>query len=397
MSGKKNNATKLARREAEKANPLHWELEWINKITPAIQEFANQSVRLRFKRDVVAEDRANWTWGSDVDIENELRRVVVTEWFVPIVNGKPVVYLEDGSLNPNMVAHKFILRYDHLRAAAQMASQKGTAPNIGRYYLPEVTVVPGAKGWEANFEVNELRAKEIVRKALDRLDDYKLDLVKEFGEESDAGKYIGLTLVYNDEDNLLQLVTHSKEALDVIERKDGEMNYIDLPEIEIDDLAIDGWDANKLNIRSAVARVAAEHRMWDRVVKPSQAAYKRFSGDIADYIMSLVEEVYNRAHAAKPADATLFFEQDVTTGFLKASYVDPKATVASVEPQEGADTLVATPVVHEIELAREDAAAILIVAGRIEPDMWFHVDYDVKSRFNAKYGNGKVTILEAVI
>jgi hypothetical protein len=51
----------------------------------------------------------------------------------------------------------------------------------------------------------------------------------------------------------------------------------------------------------------------------------------------------------------------------------------------------------KVELSREDAAAVLMIAGRIEPDMWFHVDYDFKSRFNAKYGNGKTTILEAVV
>lgn len=396
MSGKKNKV-KQQIREAKRAAPINWEQDWIEKILPSIQEFADQSVRLRFKHDIAADDRINWTFGSDVDIENDKRRVVVTEWFVPKVDGKPVVYLEDGSLNPNMVAHKFVLRYDHLQQAAQLASQTNRPVNIGRYYLPEVKIIPGDKGWEAPLEENNLRGKEIVRKALDLRDDRKRELQAEFGAESDAGKYIGLALVYNRDENLLQLVTHTKNPLDIIEQKDGEMNYIDLPDIEIDDLAIDGWDLNKLNIRSAVARHAEENRGWERVVKPSQAAYKRFSVDLADHIMIIVEEVYKRAHDGLPAGAVVSFDQNPNTGFLEASYIDPNSPVTNESNVAGTDWDGQSQPVTKIELSREDAAAILMVAQRIEPDMWFHVDYAVKSRFNAKYGNGTTTVLEAVV
>lgn len=387
MSGKKKNAAKAARREAQKLSPVNWEQNWIERILPAIQDFANQSVRLRFQREIDAADRKNWTYGSDVDVENDLRRIVVTEWFVPIVDGKPVVYLDDGSLNPNLVSYKFTLRYDHLQQDARAAQQMGRGVNIGRYYLPSVPVVKGDAGWEAKFEENDLRGLEIIRKALDRRDDYKLSLEQEHGKESDDGKYIGLALVYNKDENLLQLVTHTKHPLDVIEHKDGEMNYIDLPEIEIDSLALDGWDTHALNIRSAVERHAAENRTWTRVVKPSQTAYKRFSGDLADYIMSVVEEVYKRAHEGLPEGAVVTLDQDAATGFLKASYVNPTAANADGE----------YPAPVEIELSRADTAAVLAVAGRIEPDMWFYVDYDFKSRFNAQYGNGSVSILEAVV
>lgn len=397
MSGKKKNAAKASRREAQKLNPINWEQDWAEKIIPAVQEFADKSVRLRFKRDIAADDRVNWTFGSDVDLENDKRRFVVTEWFVPIVNGKAVVYLEDGSLNPNMVAHKFILRYDHLQQDARAAQQMGRGVNIGRYYLPEVPVVKGEKGWEAKFEENNLRGQEIIFKALDRLQDTKRDLELEYGKENDDGKYIGLALVYNQDENLLQLVTHTKHPLDVIEHKDGEMNYIDLPEIEIDSLAVDGWDNHALNIRSAVARHAAENRAWTRVVKPSLAAYKRFSGDLADYIMSVVEEVYKRAAATIPADAKLIFEQNPTTGFLEASYISTDPAVAEVVKDEATGWDASKQPVVKVEMSREDTAAILMIAGRIEPDMWFHVDYDLKARFNAKYGNGKTTILEAVV
>lgn len=397
MSGKKKNAAKASRREAQKLSPINWEQDWAEKIMPAVQEFADTSVRLRFQREIAAEDRANWTFGSDVDLENDMRRFVVTEWFVPIVDGKAVVYLEDGSLNPNMVAHKFILRYDHLQQDARAAQQMGRGVNIGRYYLPEVPVVKGDKGWEVHFEENDLRAKEIVRKALDRRDDAKRDLELEHGAESDEGKYIGLALAYNKDENLLQLVTHTKHPLDVIEHKDGEMNYIDLSDIEIDSLAVDGWDPRALNIRSAVERHAAENRTWTRVVKPSQAAYKRFSGDLADYIMSVVEEVYKRAAAAIPAGTDLIFEQNPTTGFLEASYINTDPTAAELVKDEGTGWEGSQAPIVKVELSREDAAAILMIAGRIEPDMWFHVDYDLKARFNAKYGNGKTTILEAVV
>lgn len=395
MSGKNNKAKQNAR-AAERANPIHWEQSWIEQVVPSIQDFANQSVRLRFQREIAADDRANWTYGSDVDVEHEYRRVAITEWFVPIVDGKPVVYLEDGSLNPDMVAHKFTLRYDHLQQDARAASQMGRAVNIGRYYLPSVQIVKGRKGWEAKFEENNLRGQEIIFKALDRLEDYKRDLEHEHGKESDDGKYIGLTLAYNRDENLLQLVTHTKHPLDVIENKDGEINYIDLTDIEIDGLALEGWDAQALNIRSAVERHAGENRTWTRIVKPSENAYKRFSIDLADYIMSVVEEVYKRAHDGLPEGTEVTLEQDAATGFLKATYVD-RGETAQVETQEDTDTLVVTPVVHDIELSRPDTAAVLAIAGRIEPDMWFHVDYAFKSRFNAKYGKGNVTILEAVV
>lgn len=398
MSGKKKNAAKAARKEAQKLNPVNWEQNWAERILSSIQEFANKSVRLRFKRDIAAEDRINWTFGSDVDLENDMRRFVVTEWFVPIVDGKAVVFLEDGvTPNPAMVAHKFILRYDHLQQDARAAQQMGRGVNIGRYYLPEVPVTKGDKGWEAKIEENNLRGQEIIFKALDRMEDTKRDLERDYGKENDDGKYIGLALVYNKDENLLQLVTHTKHPLDVIERKDGEMNYIDLPEIEIDSLALDGWDPHALNIRSAVERHAADNRAWTRVVKPSLAAYKRFSVDLADYIMSVVEEVYKRAAATIPADAELIFEQNPTTGFLEASYINADPSVAEVTKDEGTGWEGTQQPIVKVELPREDAAAVLMIAGRIEPDMWFHVDYDFKSRFNAKYGNGKTTILEAVV
>lgn len=382
MSGKKKNTAKTARREAQKLNPINWEQNWIERILPTIQDFADQSVRLRFQREIALDDRANWTYGSDVDVQHAERKVIVTEWLVPVVGGKGLVYLDEvnGVPNPSMRAYKYTLRYDHLQQDARAASQTGRAVNIGRYYLPVVPVVKGEKGWEAKVEENDLRGQEIIFKALDRLQDTKRDLELEYGKENDDGKYIGLALTYNQDENLLQLVTHSKHPLDVIEHKDGEMNYIDLADIEIDGLALDDWDTQALNIRSAVARHAAENRTWTRVVKPSQAAYKRFSIELADYIMSVVEEVYKRACAAVPAGSKLWFDQNPTTGLLEASHSTPDE-----------------PATTKIELSREDAAAVLMIAGRIEPDMWFHVDYDFKSRFNAKYGNGQTTILETVV
>lgn len=397
MSGKKKNAAKESRRQSKQLNPMNWEHEWIEKVLPAIKEFASQAVRLRFKHEIAREDQGNWRFGSDIDIKHDQRRVIITEFFVPLVDGKPMVYLDDGSLNPGMLSRKFSLRYDHLQEAARHASQTGNQVNLARYYLPEVTVVKGEPGWEAKFEENNLRGQEIIFKALDRMADCKRDLILDNGEESDEGKYIGLTLAYNSDENLLQLVTHTKQAMDVVENKDGEINYIDLADIEIDGLALEGWDNNALNIRSAVARLAAEHRTWVRIVKPSKDAYKRFSGELADHIMGVVDGVYKRAQEGLPEGAVVMLDQAPETGLLKASYIDPNPSASEPMTDEATGWTGTTQPVVDIELSRADGAAVLMIAGRIEPDMWFHVDYEFKARFNAKYGNGSVTILETVI
>jgi len=406
MSGKKNN-TKQLRKEAQRNAPVHWEQDWIDQVLDSIRDFASQSVRLRFYRDIEVADRANWTFGSDIDVEHDRRRIIVTEWFVPVVDGKPVVYLDDAhtQLNPDMQAFKFILRYDHLQQAAKDAHQRRTNPNIGLYYLPEVTLLPGEKGWEARLENIDRIGRKLVQEAVDFLTAKKAMLEAEYGKESDDGIYLGATLAYNEDENLLQVVTHKRGPLDVIENKDGEVNYEDIQSIDIAS-TYPADDAAGNNVRSAVARHAAEHRDWKRVVKPSQAAYKRFSGDLADYLMSISEEVYKRAQAAAPADAKVDFEYNLMNGGLEASYQkvlteDDVAEAKDADGQTG-DVGVKGKFAGDkakvtIELAREDRAAIILVAGRIEPDMWFHVQADYLARFLGTYGNGQTTVSKEVL
>lgn len=383
MSGKKNKQKEL-RKEAQRNNPIHWEQDWVDQVLGSITDFASKSAGRRYRSEIAVDDRANWTFGSDIDVEHEKRRIVVTEWLVPLVDGKGVVYLADGSLNPNMRAYRFILRYDHLQEAARDASKRGTDPNIGQFYLPEVTILPGEKGWEQRLEVIDQQGKFLVDTAVERVTALNTELVADNGAESDDGKYIATCLVYNRDENLLQVVTHTRHALDVLENKDGEVNYIDLTDIDLSQC--------DLNVRSAIGRHANTHRAWVRVVKPSAKAYTRFSGDLADYLMSVSEEVYKRACDAAPADVKVDFEYNLMNGGLDASYVG-----SVVEPVEGSDTLTHETKKIDIELAREDRAAILLIAGRIEPELWFHVQADFLRRFLATYGKGDVAVSDQVL
>lgn len=387
MSGTKNKQ-KALRKEAQRSNPIHWEQDWIEKVLPSINDFASKSVGRRYRAEIAADDRANWTFGSDIDVLHEQRKVVVTEWLVPIVEGKAVVYLEDGSLNPAMRAYKFTLRYDHLQEAARDASKRGTAPNIGQFYLPDVVIVSGDKGWEQRLEVIDQQGKFLVDSAVEKLTAFNIEQTALVGTENDEGKYIATCLVYNRDENLLQLVTHTRHALDVLENKEGEVNYIDLTDIDLS-----GCD---LNVRSAIGRHASEHRVWQRIVKPSVTAYTRFSADLAEYLMSTAEEVYKHACDAVAAlgntDAKVDFEYNLMNGGLEASYMG-----SVVEPIEGSDELTSEVKKIDIELSPADRSAILLIAGRIEPDMWFHVQADFLRRFLATYGKGDVTVSDQVL
>lgn len=390
---RKQNKLKQARKEAQRANPIHWEQDWIEKVLPSIQDFANKSTYRRFKDEIAEDDRKNWTWGSDIDVLHAERKVIITEWLVPVVGGKGLVYLDEvnGVLNPSMRAYKFTLRYDHLQEAARHASKTGGAPNIGLYYLPDVEILPGKKGWEHEIELYDEQGKFLVSGAVSHLNALKAKLIAEHGELSDEGVYLGVCMVYNRDENLIQLVTHKRHALDVMENKDGEINYIDLADIKIDEFRFD-QDTHGLNIRSAVERHVEEHRVWDRIIKPSETAYKRFSCDLADYLMSITEEVYKRACELAGPDKKVDFEYNLMNGGLEASYQLEKR-----EQLEGElDVKINTEKV-DLELAREDRAAILMVAGRIEPDLWFHVQADYLRRFLATYGKGDITVSDTVL
>lgn len=390
---RKQNKLKQARKEAQRANPIHWEQDWIEKVLPSIQDFANKSTHRRFKDEIAEDDRKNWTWGSDIDVLHAERKVIITEWLVPVVDGKGLVYLDEvnGVLNPAMRAYKFTLRYDHLQEAARHASKTGGVPNIGLYYLPDVEILPGKKGWEHEIELYDEQGKFLVSGAVTHLNALKAKLIAEHGELSDEGVYLGVCMVYNRDENLIQLVTHKRHALDVMENKDGEINYIDLADIKIDEFRFD-HDTHGLNIRSAVERHVEEHRVWDRIIKPSEAAYKRFSCDLADYLMSITEEVYKRACELAGPDKKVDFEYNLMNGGLEASYQLEKR-----EQLEGElDVKINTEKV-DLELAREDRAAILMVAGRIEPDLWFHVQADYLRRFLATYGKGDITVSDTVL
>lgn len=396
MSGKKNKQKQL-RKEAQRNDPVHWEQSWIEQVLPSINEFAGRSAERRFLNTIAADDRKNWTFGSDIDVEHERRRVVITEWLVPIVGGKAVVYLDDlSTLNPDMQAHRFVLRYDHLQEAARDATKRKGAVNLARYYLPEVVVLPGKKGWEAELELIDQTGRSLVAQAKKLFDAHKDELVEQYGALNDDGIYMGLRLWYDREENLLQLVEHKRHALDVIESKDGEINYIDLRTIDVDASKTD-YDKLALNVRSAVGRHVAEHGDWVRVVKPSPAAYTRFSGDLADYLMSISEEVYKRAcDAILPVDGSdqlkVDFEYNLMNGGLEASY-----QMNVVTAQDDSDELVSSVEKVEIELKPEDRAAILMVSGRIEPDMWFHVQADFLRRFLGTYGKGNISVSSTVL
>lgn len=390
---RKQNKLKQARKEAQRANPIHWEQDWIEQVLPTIQDFANVSTYRRFKDEIADDDRVNWTWGSDVDVQHAERKVIVTEWLVPVVDGKGLVYLDEvnGVLNPSMRAYKYTLRYDHLQQAARHASKTGGAPNIGLYYLPDVTILPGEKGWEHNIELYDEQGKFLVTAAVTQLNALKAKLVAEHGALSDEGIYMGVCMVYNRDENLIQLVTHKRHALDVMENKDGEINYIDLNDIKIDEMKFD-QDTYGLNVRSAVERHVEAHRVWDRIIKPSEAAYKRFSCDLADYLMSITEEVYKRACASVPNVVDVKFEYNLMNGGLEAYHIG-----AVVETDEAGNLFTEKEERYDIELSREDRAAILMVAGRIEPDLWFHVQADYLRRFLATYGKGDVTVSDTVL
>lgn len=398
MTGKKQQSAKKQMRKNEKArNPNNWMGDWVDTVLPAVRDFVNKRMVQRVDKELAGLDVRNWRWGSDIDVKMAEGEFVITEWIAPApaAAGDKIIFVDEkGQLLDGARFYTYRLRFDHLQQAARHAHQTGAEPNIGLYYMPKITIVDGDKGWEDRIEENDLRGKEISLKALDQLDAVRESFIDQYGERTDEGVYIGIRLFYNRDENLIQVVTHKRHALDVIENKDGEVDYIDQSHIEIDSLALDS-DKSFINIRSAVERHVGEHVVWKRVVRPSENAYKRYGADLGEYLMSVAEEVYKRACEAAGAGNKVEFEYNLMTGGLEAfTYV---ANVQASEDPAVATLEVGEKVKQPIELTPADRAAILVVAGRIEPDLWFHTQPEFMRRFFATYGKGDITVSDEVL
>jgi len=288
-------------KKAKAMNPANWEGEWLEQVMPAIQEFVNGTVDSRVRKEFTKEERLKWRWGSDLEVRMDYRDIIVTEWYIPLnEEGKLVALDANGKPVAGSRMQRYFLRFDALQRLASEAARQKREVNIGMCYVPEVVILPGNPGWEAHLESIRRIALTAFNKARDAMATKITELNAEHGIESDAGKYIGIRLAFNDEEKVFQIVTHKRDSLDVISNSEGEIDYIDLADI---DMSIDN-EADKGSFYWSCANLVQEHCKWGRIVKPSQAAYTQYSADLTDYLMSVTEEVYKRALEASTALAS---------------------------------------------------------------------------------------------
>lgn len=321
-------------------------------------------------------------FGSDFEIQHDEYRVVVTEWYTTHTGD---ILNEDRTVADGVYFRQYVANYQAMMNLAKQASESGRKVIVGRCYYPvihDLNVVWDETKFAWLYHIRKL-AEQRVNSVLEVFDRIKADITAEYTPLNEQGLYVGATLHYDIEHDMVQYVVQKQTALSYIKENIYDQDYID---ITMDKHGVDATPpaASSIsqadNFTSAFRRMLADHVEWERLTKPSKECIQRIAPEIVDLLLEKAADVWESAqalfaehpHAASAVPGSARFLYSTTNGALRYVY----------DYIPAGET---TPVEEEMMMEVNLRGAIVIVAGRIEPDLWLVVQPLFAEAFAKKY------------
>lgn len=359
---------------AEQLRQTNAELQWAEHNFHAIDAYfvnrVNNDVHRRYK----GSDNYPKHFGARVEINERYGRFDVLEF---------ETHNENGPLNADGTHADGIYRlgyvtFDRLKRVHEDAHRNGRQTDIGWAYVPHVpfnfSVEESLAAQKAHTQF-ETKVHAHLSQAVALYHVVRDELQAEWSKENDQGQYVGICFYYNPETAKLEYVVQKHGVTDLIDGKNSERDFRDLPgDVSIaEPLAIEG-DTDFRNYKSCVQRLVAEtpESKWERISKPNKERMIEAADLLVARMIENATTVFNRAKEKATAEritAELSLRFNGLRGMLEVVYKDEQ------------DNLV------QMDLGT-DAAAVLMIMTRIEPDLAIHTTPRFNDAFVETFGSG---------
>lgn len=364
---------------AQQMQEVSTDLQWAQQIFPHIDQYFVDLVGNDVHRRYKGATEYPKHFGARVEINEKHSRFDVMKF---VTFNEEGVLAKDGDINEGEYEMGYV-HFHTLKQIAEDAHKKQRPVDIGWAYVPHINFdysVDAALRAAEKHEHFEAAVKAHLGKALVIYNNVVEELKQEYTAENDDGLYIGVCFYYNPETNMLEYVMQKHGVTDLIDGKASERDFRDLPATngETSPIVVDG-DESFRNYASCMLRLVADVAKWERISKPSKARMEAAADDLVGRMISNAESVFDNAKTKAKEDgitAELSMRYNGLRGMLEVVYFDDHNNVC------------------QIDLGM-DAAAVLLIMTRIEPDLQLHVTPRFNKAFVERFGSGDRTVISA--
>lgn len=350
------------------------ELQWAEHNFHAIDAYFVNRVNNDVARRYKGSDDFPKHFGARVEINERFGRYDVLEF---------ETHNERGPLNEDGTQAEGIYRlgyvtFDRLKRVHEDAHKNGRQTDIGWAYVPHVPFefsVEKALAAQKAHERFEAKVQAHLSQALALYHVTRDELKAEWARENDEGKYVGICFFYNPETAKLEYVVQKHGVTDLIDGANSERDFRDLPgESAIGEPLVIEGDTDFRNYKSCVQRLVAEtsESKWERISKPNKERMSEAADRLVERMIENAHTVFNRAKEKATADgvtAELSLRFNGLRGLLEVVYKDDLGNLVQVD-------------------LGTDAAAVLMVMTRIEPDLAIYTTPRFNDAFVKEFGEG---------
>lgn len=359
MSKNAAKKTKLKKQHqqavAQQMQQTNAELQWAEHNFKAIDAYFVNRVNNDVYRRYKGSDNFPKHFGARVEINERAGRYDVLEFETHNEAGP---LLADGTQAEGVYRLGYVT-FDRLKRVHEDAHKNNRQTDIGWAYVPHVAFNYNAeRALAAQKAQEQLEAKvhAHLSKALAVYHVTRDELKAEWSDENADGKYVGICFFYNPETAKLEYVVQKHGVTDLIDGKNAERDFRDLPcdAAMAEPLVIEG-DVDFRNYKSCIQRLVAEtsESKWERISKPNKDCMTDAAAQLVDRMIDNAHKVFDIAKEKAAADgitAELSMRFNGLRGLLEVVYTDEHGNLAHID-------------------LGADAAAVLMVMTRIEPDL----------------------------
>lgn len=403
----------MSKQNEFKDTSLQYEDKWAEKyLLPEVQKVADASLR-QFVKYFDSHSVDPFTgeqlvrpvrWGADLKIEHENHRIYITEWYIPTPDGN-ITDDVTGEILPGVHFREFVVGYHAAKNVARMAHQNGGPAKISLCYIPVLKHMGSAFlepiGW---LEVIREEARKRIKQAVSLIQGEIKKLEDQYGKRNEEGLYVGVRAFFNKENNEVEYVVQKHDAIHFIKEQNIEQNHIALKLLEhgYDQTPFESVkDPKHLNWSAVMTRMLDEKAgSWVRVSHPSKESLERLSSELVDYLLPQVVTLFDKT------DEELLNVEGLVPGSIRHNYntinsglethykvVEKQKKIVAPAPENvdgevpefsGEEVEIDVVVAKQYDHGR-DKALVLMLLGRIEPELSLPTQTKFEKAFNMKY------------
>ncbi|ANH52238.1 hypothetical protein FDH97_gp140 [Erwinia phage vB_EamM_Deimos-Minion] len=356
---------------AQQTQQVNGDLEWARGIFSHIDSYFVQQVNNLVHRRYKGSDNYPKHFGARVEINEKHGRYDILKF---------LSWDEAGVLDDfGNQTGEFELGYVHfhrLKEISQDAHKNNRPVDIGWAYVPHVDFehsVDAAMKAAAKHDHFEAAVRAHLQGALDVYATLVDELKAEYQPENADGQYVGVCFYFNPETNVLEYVMQKHGVTDLIDGKASERDFRDLPAgAEVTGPIVVDGDTDFRNYNSCMLRLVSEVARWERISKPNKECMETAATDLVGRMITNAEAAFEKAKekaAAEGITADLSLRYNGLRGLLEVVYKDELGNTALVD-------------------IGMDAAAVLLIMTRIEPDLQMYVTPRFNKAFVERFGAG---------